>query len=50
MSKAAPDLSPPPKRTAQDRKIFELLKKVVQVPKEEVDEKRAEHRNKNGAH
>ena len=44
MSKKPPDPSPPPKRTAEDRKFFDLLKKLVQVPKGEVDEKRAEHR------
>jgi len=44
MSKAAPDPSPPPKRTAEDKKFFDLLKKLVQVPKGEVDEKLAEHR------
>jgi hypothetical protein len=44
MSKKPPDPSPPPKRTAEDQKFFGLLKKLVQVPKSEVDEKRAEHR------
>ena len=45
MSKAAPNPSPPPKpkRTAEDRKFFDLLKKLVRVPKTEVDVKRAEH-------
>jgi hypothetical protein len=42
MSKKNPDPSPPPKRTAEDKKFFDLLKKLVQVPKEEVDAKRAE--------
>jgi hypothetical protein len=37
MSKSPPDPSPPPKRTAEDRKFFDLLKKLVQVPKGEVD-------------
>ena len=37
MSKKGPDPSPPPKRTAEDRKFFDLLKKLVQVPKGEVD-------------
>ena len=44
MNKKPPDPSPPPKRTAEDRKFFDLLKKLVQVPKGEVDEKRPEHR------
>ena len=43
MSKKNPDSSPPPKRTAEDRKFFDLLKKLVQVPKGEVDAKLAEH-------
>ena len=43
MSKKPPDPSPPPKRTAEDRKFFDLLKKLVQVPKEELDAKRAAH-------
>ena len=42
MSKKPPDPSPPPKRTAEDRKFFDLLKKLVHVPKGEVDAKRAE--------
>ena len=37
MSKKAPGPSPPPKRTAEDRKFFDLLKKLVRVPKEEVN-------------
>jgi hypothetical protein len=37
MSKKGPDPSPPPKRTAEDKKFFDLLKKLVQVPKGEVD-------------
>jgi len=44
MSKKGPDPSPPPKRRAEDKKFFDLLKKLVEVPKGEVDEKRAEHR------
>jgi hypothetical protein len=36
MSKKGPDPSPPPKRTAEDRKFFDLLKKLVAVPREEV--------------
>ena len=44
MSKKPPDPSPPPKQTAEDRKFLDLLKKLVRVPKDEVDEKRAEHR------
>jgi hypothetical protein len=44
MSKKGPDPSPPPGRTAEDRKFFDLLKKLVQVPKGEIDKKRAEHR------
>ena len=42
MSKKGPDPSPPPKRTAEDRKFFDLLKKLVAVPKAEVDAKRKE--------
>jgi hypothetical protein len=44
MSKKGPDPSSPPKRTAEDKKFFDLLKNLVQVPKEELDAKRAEHR------
>ena len=46
MSKKAPDPSPPPKRTAEDRKFFDLLKKLVMVPKSEVDQQRAERKRK----
>ena len=44
MSKKGPDPSPPPKRMAEDKKFFDLLKKLVAVPKSEVDAKVAEHR------
>ena len=44
MSKKLPDPSPPPKRTAEDRKFFDLLKKLVRVPKGEVDAKVRERR------
>ena len=44
MSKKAPDPSSPPKRTAEDRTFFDLLKKLVQVPKGEIDQKRREHK------
>ena len=37
MSKKQPDPSPPPKRTAEDRNFLDLLKKLVRVPKKEVD-------------
>ena len=40
MSKKGPDPSPPPKRSEEDRKFFDLLKKLVQVPKSEIDEAR----------
>ena len=46
MSKRGPDPSPPPKRTAEDRKFFDLLKKLVQVPKGEVDALEAERRKR----
>ena len=46
MSKKGPDPSPPPKRTAEDRKFFDLLKKLVAVPKEELDAKLAEHKKR----
>jgi hypothetical protein len=46
MSKAAPDPSPPPKRTAEDKKFFDLLKKLVRVPKGEVDALEADRRKR----
>ena len=55
MSKKPPDPSPPPKRTAEDRKFFDLLKKLVQVPKGEIDaleierRKRRKQRRKKGS-
>ena len=48
MSKRPPDPSPPPKRTAGDRKFFDLLKKLVQVPKDEVDAMEAERKKRQG--
>ena len=46
MSKKSPDPSPPPKRTSEDRKFFDLLKKLVRVPKGEVDAMEVERRKK----
>ena len=44
MSKKPLDPSPPPKLTAEDKKFFDLLKKLVQVPKGEVDALETERR------
>jgi hypothetical protein len=47
MSKKNPDPSPPPKRTAEDKKFFDLLKKLVRVPKKEMDELMAQRKRRN---
>lgn len=45
MSKKPPDPSPPPKGSEEAR-FKSLLRKLVQVPKDEVDSKVVEHRKR----
>ena len=42
MTKKPPDPSPPPKRTPEDNAFRSLLKKLVAVPREEVQKMEAE--------
>jgi hypothetical protein len=43
MSKKTPDAAPPPKGSEEDRRFKSLLRKLVAVPRSEVEEKRAAH-------
>jgi len=46
MSKKPPDPAPPPKRSGEDRAFRDLLKKLVAVPKKEIDELMAQRKRR----
>lgn len=46
MSKTPKNPEPPPKPTKEDRRFRSLLRKLVNVPVEEVHEKREEYRKR----
>ncbi len=46
MKKNAPDPSPPPKLTPEERRFKGLLRKLVAVPISEIHEKRKEYRKR----